>query len=179
MSCVWRTATVAGEAVALLGLGTNVGDRMQNLRRALHELGHAGTIDAVSRIYETEPFGFAQQDRFLNMAVRLRTSLEPASLLARLKDIEVRLGRIPTHRMGPRVLDIDILMYDDARVDEPGLRIPHPGILERSFVLAPLVDLDPELRHPVTGERLSDRLAAIGTDAITPIGDVPDFDNGL
>lgn len=171
MWSAWRTGTAGGDAVALLGLGTNVGDRIRNLQRALRALGAAGRVVATSRVYETEPYGYAEQEPFLNMAVRLHTSLGARTLLAVLKDIEVRLGRIPTHRMGPRVLDIDILMYDDERVDEPGLQIPHPGILERAFVLAPLLDLDAGLRHPVSGELLADRLDAIGRDTVRVVAD--------
>src|SRR5690606_25329428 len=114
----WRTATGAAEShVALLGLGTNIGDRTANLGAAVQGIGALGRIDALSRVYDSEPFGDTDQPRFLNMALRLRTSLAPSDLLHELKQLEQRMGRTPTHRMGPRIIDIDILFYDDIRLD--------------------------------------------------------------
>ena len=156
----WRTATGAAEShVALLGLGTNIGDRTANLGAAVQGIGALGRIDALSRVYDSEPFGDTDQPRFLNMALRLRTSLAPSDLLHELKQLEQRMGRTPTHRMGPRIIDIDILFYDDTRLDSPRLTVPHPG------------DIDPDLRHPVTGERLADRLATIGSAGLETVGD--------
>lgn len=168
----WRTATGAAEShVALLGLGTNIGDRTANLGAAVQGIGALGRIDALSRVYDSEPFGDTDQPRFLNMALRLRTSLAPSDLLHELKQLEQRMGRTPTHRMGPRIIDIDILFYDDIRLDTPRLTVPHPGVMDRSFVLAPLLDIEPDLRHPVTGERLADRLATIGSTGLETVGD--------
>jgi 2-amino-4-hydroxy-6-hydroxymethyldihydropteridine diphosphokinase len=165
-----RTGTVAAERAVALGLGTNLGDRAANLRAALEGLSRIGVIDGVSRLYESEPYGFAAQPRFWNMAVRLRTLQSPAQLLRAVKDLEVRIGRTPTHRMGPRVIDIDILLYDDERVDDAGLHIPHPGLMDRAFVLAPLLDLDPALLHPVTGESLAERLEELGNASLADLG---------
>lgn len=165
-----RIGTAAAERAAALGLGTNLGDRAANLRAALDGLAGLGTIERVSRVYESEPYGYAQQPRFWNMAVRLRTGLTPMNLLHEVKDLEVRIGRTPTHRMGPRVIDIDILLYGDERVDEADLHIPHTGLMDRAFALAPLLDLDPALRHPITAEALADRLSVLGAESLTTLG---------
>ncbi|HEX6306937.1 MAG TPA: 2-amino-4-hydroxy-6-hydroxymethyldihydropteridine diphosphokinase [Longimicrobiales bacterium] len=178
----WRTGTVAADAaVVLLGLGTNLGDRAANLRAAVTSLATLGTVERLSRIYESEPYGFTGQSRFLNMALRMRTALAPDALLRAAKDLERRLGRTATHRMGPRVIDIDILLWGAETIERPGFTVPHPGIMEREFVLAPLLDLDPDLRHPVTRERLADRLAALPDRSLVVLGsaaDVLDLANG-
>lgn len=165
-----RTGTAAAERAAVLGLGTNVGDRAANLRAALEGLAAIGVIHGVSQVYESEPFGYANQPRFWNMAAVVHTDLSPAELLRAVKELEVRIGRTPTHRMGPRVIDIDILLYDSECFDEAGLHIPHAGLMERAFVLAPLVDLDAALLHPVTGEPLAARLAELGSASLVRLG---------
>jgi 2-amino-4-hydroxy-6-hydroxymethyldihydropteridine diphosphokinase len=125
-------------------------------------------------VYESEPWGFTDQPRFLNMAALVRTTLTPAELLPVLKAIETRLGRVPGRRMGPRVIDLDILLYGDERIESADLQVPHPGILARAFVLAPLLDLDIGLRHPVTGEQLADSLFALEDTALVPLGTAAD-----
>lgn len=165
-----RTGTAAADCAAALGLGTNLGDRAANLRAALEGLARIAVIDGLSRLYESEPYGFAAQPKFWNMVARIRTNLSPAQLLRAVKDLEARIGRTPTHRMGPRVIDIDILLYDDALVDDAGLRIPHPGLMDRAFVLAPLLDLDPERVHPATGESFAERMAELGSATLTTLG---------
>lgn len=158
----------------LLGLGTNLGDRAAHLHAAITGMAALGTIERASRVYESEPYGFTGQPRFLNMAIRIRTPLGPEALLHAVKDLEVRIGRTPTHRMGPRVIDIDILLYGSDRIETPDFVVPHPGIMDRPFVLAPLLDLDPELRHPVSGEQLAERLAAIGDRSLVTLGSARD-----
>lgn len=170
----WRIATGAAEGAALLGLGTNVGDRAANLRTAITALGAVGVVERVSRVYESEPYGYVDQPRFLNMAVLLRTQLPPEELLRAVKDLEVRIGRAPTHRMGPRVIDIDILFYDDVQIDTPTLRIPHPGVMDRAFVLAPLLDLDIGMRHAVSGELLAERVIALEDSSLVALGAAAD-----
>jgi 2-amino-4-hydroxy-6-hydroxymethyldihydropteridine diphosphokinase len=175
----WRIVTAGTDAAALLGLGTNLGDRAAHLRAALEGLGGLGSVERVSRVYESEPYGYVDQPRFLNMAVLLRTVLPPDALLGALKELEVRIGRVPTHRMGPRVIDIDILFYDDVQIEAEGLRIPHPGVMDRAFVIAPLLDLDIGLRHPVSGVLLADRVIVLNDSALVPLGaaaDVLDLD---
>jgi 2-amino-4-hydroxy-6-hydroxymethyldihydropteridine diphosphokinase len=170
----WRIVTAAADRAALLGLGTNLGNRTANLRTAIKALGDLGDVARLSRVYESEPYGYVDQPRFLNMAVLLRTSLEPAALLSALKEIEERLGRAPSYRMGPRIIDIDILFYDELQLDTPGLQIPHSGVMDRAFVLAPLLDLDIGLRHPMTGEQLADRIVALNDTSLVPLGAAAD-----
>lgn len=138
-------------ATVWLGLGSNLGDRRANLAAAVAALQGVVQVDVVSDVVETPPFGHADQPDFLNLALRGRTALAPGALLAQLKRLEAELGRVPTFRMGPRSIDIDILMHDDVVLEEPALVLPHPGIPQRPFVLVPLLQLDPELRNPVDG----------------------------
>jgi 2-amino-4-hydroxy-6-hydroxymethyldihydropteridine diphosphokinase len=146
-------------ATAYLGLGTNVGDRERNLRSALRRLGDHVEIEAISWVYQSEPVGYGDQPDFWNLAVRVGTGLEPDALLARMLEVELELGRSRPFANAPRTMDIDLLLYDDVVLDSPSLHVPHPRMLERAFVLLPLIEIEPGLRHPVTGERLSDVLA--------------------
>ena len=141
---------------AYVALGSNLGDREATLRSALEALAAEPGIDvvAVSRFYDTEPVGYVDQPRFLNGAAALETELPPRELLERLLAVELRFGRsredVPSQ--GPRTLDLDLLLYGDAEIDEPGLRVPHPRLHERRFVLEPLADLDPGLEVPGKGQ---------------------------
>lgn len=130
---------------AYLGLGTNLGDREANLEEAIRRLGDLGAVTARSDVIETEPWGYADQPRFLNMVVSLETDLPPARLLERLKAVESEMGREPTFRYGPRLIDLDILLYGDETVELPGLTIPHPRMAERPFVVEPLLQIAPDL----------------------------------
>jgi len=141
---------------AYVALGSNLGDREATLRAALEALAAEPGIDvvAVSRFYDTEPVGYVDQPRFLNGAAALETELPARELLERLLAVELRFGRsrddVPSQ--GPRTLDLDLLLYGDAEIDEPGLRVPHPRLHERRFVLEPLTDLDPALEVPGNGQ---------------------------
>lgn len=135
-----------------------MGDRRANLAAALAGLRESGSIEAVSSVWVSEPVGFRDQPEFWNLVLRLRTSLEPEGLLTATKRLEVRIGRVPSFPQGPRVLDIDILLIDDLVIDRPGFRVPHPRMQERAFVLCPLLELEPDLVHPESGQRLSERL---------------------
>ncbi len=146
-----------------LGLGTNLGDRLANLQavRAVFTplqtaLAPSVRLLQASPIYETEPWGFLDQPAFLNQVLQAETDLPPLDLLAYLKDLEMQLGRQPNFRYGPRLIDIDILLYDDLVLSLPGLEIPHPRLAERAFVLVPLADLAPDLRYPGNGRHLPD-----------------------
>jgi 2-amino-4-hydroxy-6-hydroxymethyldihydropteridine diphosphokinase len=142
-------------SVAYIGLGSNLGDRAATIRAALDRLGaHPGIeLLAVSSLKETDPVGFEDQPRFLNGAAALRTELPPRDLLDRMLDVERALGRVREGaRYGPRTIDLDLLLYGDAVVDEPGLEIPHPRLAERMFVLEPLVELNPQLEVPGQGQ---------------------------
>jgi 2-amino-4-hydroxy-6-hydroxymethyldihydropteridine diphosphokinase len=145
--------TVAA-TVAYIGLGANLGDREGTLRTALERLARDPEIDvlAVSRLRETDPVGFEDQPRFVNAAAKLETTLAPRALLERMLAVERSLGRVREGpRFGPRTLDLDLLVYGDTVVDEPGLTVPHPRLAARRFVLEPLADLDPGLAVPGRG----------------------------
>jgi 2-amino-4-hydroxy-6-hydroxymethyldihydropteridine diphosphokinase len=143
-------------ATAYIGLGSNLGDRGENLPRALERLGAA----RVSTIRETDPVGVTEQPRFLNAVAELETDLPPRALLDRLLEIERDLGRDreSEERWGPRAIDLDLLLYDDEVIDEPGLTVPHPRLAERRFVLEPLAELAPDLVLP-DGRAIKDLLA--------------------
>lgn len=149
------------EHIAYLSLGSNVGDREANLRRALQNLSALGEIVAKSSVYETEPMEVVDQPWFLNAVIKLRTGLPPSELLRALLKVERSMGRVREQAKGPRQIDIDILLYDDAAVNEPGLAIPHPAMHQRMFVLAPLAEIAPNVMHPIlqlTTTQLRDQL---------------------
>ena len=147
---------------AYVGLGTNLGDRMGNLRNALARLDReAGfRVQAVSHVWDTTPVG-PPQGRFLNAAVRLSTLLSPRSTLRRLLEIEERLGRVRRDRWGPREIDLDLLLYGDRIVEEPGLLLPHPRLHERIFALLPLAEIAPSVVHPKRSQTIAELLAAL------------------
>jgi 2-amino-4-hydroxy-6-hydroxymethyldihydropteridine diphosphokinase len=132
-----------------LSLGSNVGGRAGNLNAAIERLRAFGEIVAVSAFYETEPVEFTAQPWFVNCAVALNTEKPPQELLAGILDIEQKLGRLRGQKKGPRIIDVDILFFGDAIVDDSGLTIPHPAMHERRFVLEPLAQIAPDVRHPV------------------------------
>jgi 2-amino-4-hydroxy-6-hydroxymethyldihydropteridine diphosphokinase len=150
-----------------LGLGSNIGDRHANLAAALAALRDIVTVDRVSSVYASEPVGHTEQPEFWNLAVRVRTPLTPATLLDTVKRVEKQMGRIPTFRFGPRLIDIDILLWNNETIHGGTVEIPHPRMMDRAFVLEPLVELDPALHHPVTHEKLADRLEAGTFERIT------------
>ena len=146
-----------------LSLGSNLGDRLRNLRTAVHSLGKAGSVSAVSSIYETEPVEFTNQPWFLNCAVELRTQLPPERLLHEILEIERDMGRIRTEPKGPRTIDIDILLFGDRQIDREDLTVPHAALHLRRFVLEPLAEIAPEALHSVlkkTVSQLKDELGA-------------------
>jgi 2-amino-4-hydroxy-6-hydroxymethyldihydropteridine diphosphokinase len=140
---------------AYIGLGANLGDREATLRRALEllEAEPGVEVTAVSAFRDTAPVGILDQPRFLNAAARIETTLRPRELLDRLLAIEQALGRTRTGpRFGPRTIDLDLLLYGDSTLAEPGLTVPHPRLHERAFVLGPLAELDPALVIPGLGD---------------------------
>jgi 2-amino-4-hydroxy-6-hydroxymethyldihydropteridine diphosphokinase len=150
-----------------LGLGSNVGDREANLRAAAEALSSAGiSVLRASPIYETEPVDYLDQRWFLNQALEAETALFPMQLVARIGKIERAMGRVRGVPKGPRIIDIDILLYGNAMVNTPALTIPHASMAERRFVLAPLADLVPELRHPVLRKTIKELLDAAPQAAV-------------
>ncbi len=140
-------ATISYEVY--LCLGSNLGERKENLSKAIELLSQRFRVSEVSSTYETEAVGVANHPHFLNMVVKAYTMLEPAGLLLLIKGIERKLGRLPGPRNAPRTIDIDILFYGDQVIDTPELVIPHPRLTERAFVLVPLNEIAPTLVHPL------------------------------
>jgi 2-amino-4-hydroxy-6-hydroxymethyldihydropteridine diphosphokinase len=139
---------------AFVGIGANLGDREATIRRAVELLDEVDGIEvvAMSTLRETEPWGPVEQPAFVNGAVAVETTLEPSELLAALLDVERRLGRVRTgERWGPRTIDLDLLLYGERVVDEPGLTVPHPRLHERRFALEPLAELAPDAIVPSRG----------------------------
>lgn len=143
---------------AYLGLGTNLGNRQENIRVALQKLAELPTMETgrVSSLYETAPVGVTDQPDFLNIVAAVRTGLDPLALLDVLLHIENQMGRVRTERWGPRVIDLDLLLYGGERVSFPGLTVPHPRLRERAFVLVPLAEVAPEMALPGDGKRVAD-----------------------
>jgi 2-amino-4-hydroxy-6-hydroxymethyldihydropteridine diphosphokinase len=146
-----------------LALGSNLGDRADNLQRALDLLAATPGVEVVgsSRVYETDPVGGPPQPDYLNAVIEARTSLSPGDLLGACLRVEREMGRVRAERWGPRVIDVDVLTYGREHVDEPGLQVPHPRMHERAFVLAPLLELDPDPLLP-GGRKLADVRAGPG-----------------
>ena len=152
------------EALAYLGLGTNLGDRRNNLQQALGLLAGEPRLrlSRCSQIYETEPWGVADQPAFLNCVAEVATSLDPESLLGLCKRVEEELGRQPGLRWGPRLIDLDILLYGNEVVGLPHLEIPHPRLHVRAFALIPLAELAPEAVHPLLELSVAELLEKTG-----------------
>ncbi len=150
---------------AYVGLGSNLGDREHMIRQALDKLAELPetTLGRVSSLYDTAPVGELEQPNFLNAVAALETDLTARQLLWNLLLVERQLGRVrhPGARYGPRTIDLDLLLYGDLVLDEPDLRLPHPELTQRAFVLVPLVELDPMLVHPVHGETMAGLLTRL------------------
>jgi 2-amino-4-hydroxy-6-hydroxymethyldihydropteridine diphosphokinase len=154
-------------SMVLIALGTNLGDRPANLLEAVTRLQPAVQVLARSPIYETPPWGYADQPYFLNQVIQGETLLEPVALLDLLKKIEAEMGRVKSIQNGPRVIDLDMLFYDDLVMDTERLTLPHPRMAGRGFVLMPLADLVPELVHPISGLTIRAMLAESDCSGIT------------
>jgi 2-amino-4-hydroxy-6-hydroxymethyldihydropteridine diphosphokinase len=146
---------VDGVHVVFLGLGANLGDRLLQLQLAVNLLRERMEILAVSSVYDTGPMLVTDQPRFLNLVCSARTALAPKELLALLQSVEVRLGRVAGPRYGPRLMDIDLLLYNDLVFAEQCLTVPHPRMLERAFVLVPMAEIAPALCHPVAHSEMA------------------------
>jgi 2-amino-4-hydroxy-6-hydroxymethyldihydropteridine diphosphokinase len=151
--------------IAYLGLGSNLGDRESNLRQAITALGdHEVRVLKQSSFYETEPREMTDQGWFLNCVVEVETRLMPLQLLHALLSIEKAMGRKRLVKSGPRTIDLDILLYGTTIIRGPELEVPHPRMAERRFVLAPLVEIGPGLRHPVLQKTVAELLALLGPE---------------
>lgn len=162
-------------SAAYLGLGTNQGDRWDNLRRALLLLAEGPGLRLLrcSQAYDTEPWGVANQPRYLNCVAEVAATLAPEELLAWCKDAEARLGREPGPHWGPRLIDVDILLYESRVVELPHLEIPHPRLHLRAFALVPLAELVPAAVHPSLGRSIGELAQeAEGREGVTPLGPI-------
>jgi 2-amino-4-hydroxy-6-hydroxymethyldihydropteridine diphosphokinase len=165
------------ELKAYLGLGSNLGNRAENLSMAIEMISKVKGIEIlrISKTYETSPAGYESQPDFLNCAIEIETSLSSSDLLKKLLEIETEMGRVRVIKWGPRSIDIDILFYSDNVVDTSELTIPHPEIQNRAFVLAPLNDLAPYLVHPVSKKNIEQLLEEIGSSGIKKVMDLEGF----
>jgi 2-amino-4-hydroxy-6-hydroxymethyldihydropteridine diphosphokinase len=154
------------EHTVYLALGSNLGDRLANLKLAISSLTPQLEVKAKSPVYETPPWGYEDQPKFLNQVIKAKTYLDPEPLLKHLKRLEVALGRKESFSNGPRLIDLDILFYDDRILNTASLVIPHPHLQERGFVLLPLMDIEPDLVHPVNKKRVREMAAMCNMDGI-------------
>ncbi|MCA1057289.1 2-amino-4-hydroxy-6-hydroxymethyldihydropteridine diphosphokinase [Rossellomorea aquimaris] len=143
--------------IAYISLGSNMGEREVYLEKAINILHSHGKIEVLrkSSMYETDPVGFTEQGKFLNMVIEVRTALRPETLLQQCLQVECDLGRIREFKWGPRIIDLDVLLYNNEKVETENLLIPHPRMEKRAFVLIPLLELEPSIGHPVLGTPFS------------------------
>lgn len=152
--------------IVYLALGSNLDDRLANLKQAITALSPQMEVKAKSRVYETPPWGYTEQPTFLNQVIKANTYLEFEPLLKHIKRLEIALGRKPSFKNGPRLIDIDILFYDDLVLNTASLVIPHPHMHERGFVLLPLMDIAPDLVHPVHKKSVREMIGSCDVSGI-------------
>ena len=149
-------------ATIYIGIGSNIGNREENCRQAIRFLEENGiSVKKQSEMYETEPWGVKDQPKFINMAIEIETNKKPEDLLGILKNIENQMGRTESVKWGRRVIDLDILLYDDLSIETPHLEIPHPFMHEREFVLKPLAEIAPDKKHPVIGKTIKEMFGGL------------------
>lgn len=152
------------EHIAYIGIGSNVGDKINYCQEAISEILKIDRHKLLARssFFKTQPIGYTLQDWFVNGVIKIGTDLDHLSLLSSLKSIERRLGRLETFRWGPRIIDLDLLFFDDISAETPELKVPHPRVQERQFVLAPLAEIEPDLLHPVLKKTVEALLNELG-----------------
>lgn len=155
--------------IVYLALGSNMGNRAANLKEAIAALPPQMEVKARSKVYETPPWGYTDQAKFLNQVVKVDTYVQPEALMKHLKRLETALGRTPSFQNGPRLIDIDILFYNDLILETPAVTIPHPRLHERGFVLLPLMDIAPDFVHPVKERTIRDLLAGCDLHGIVQV----------
>ncbi len=154
---------------AYIAIGSNLGDRAGNCKKAIKRLEACKEVDVVKRssLYETPPWGNTDQEAFINCVVEVKTALVSRELLRALKAVESELGRTPGRRWGPRVIDLDIIFYGESVIEEEGLKVPHPLAHKRAFVMVPLAEIAPEFTHPVKRVKVRELLGAVeGTERV-------------
>lgn len=171
-------ARVVATHAVFISVGANLGNKLDNCLKGIAALTESGksTLRATSRFFRTSPVDYTQQDWFINAAVKIRTTLAPLALLDELIAIQWQMGRKNNAiRYGPRLLDLDILLYDDRILKTPRLEIPHPRMHKRAFVLQPICDINPAIIHPVLGQTVADLLGALGDDdqQVVPLENQP------
>jgi len=154
--------------IAFIGLGSNEGNKLENIKSAIQSIIKLPdcSIERISSVYETLPFGDIKQNNFLNVVIKISTGYEPQKLFTELKKIEINLGRVVRQKWGPREIDLDILFFNDLIFSDEIITLPHKGIIYRDFVLVPLVEIEPEIIHPVFNKKLSGFITELQTKNI-------------
>lgn len=154
--------------IAFIGIGSNIGDKAKNIKSAIKLINGLPItqVEKVSSLYETLPFGDIEQNNFINSVIRISTKFNPHELLAELKNIEQKLGRIKREKWGPREIDLDILFFNDLIISDEIITLPHKGIIYRDFVMTPLLEIEPEKIHPVFGKKIIDLVTELKTKNI-------------
>jgi 2-amino-4-hydroxy-6-hydroxymethyldihydropteridine diphosphokinase len=166
-------------AKVIVALGSNKGDRIANLSKAIQRIHNLGTISAVASLYQTSAYGYTNQPDFYNSVIALNTGIAPKPLLTELKKIEKRVGRTDNVRWGPREIDLDIILYGQKQVSQKGLIIPHPDFHNRIFVLQPLAEIDPDLQVPGMNMSISKLLNKCQDKTIIEIVTKDWYSNGV
>ena len=152
-----------------IGLGSNLGRREKNLAEAIERCREFATLTKASSVYETKPWGEKDQPKFLNQVIKIQTHLKPQNLLAALKKVEKEMGRKPSTRYGPRLIDLDILLFDRLVMEMPDLTIPHAMLAQRAFILVPMAEIAPRVRHPKLKQTITQLLRSISTEGVEKV----------